>query len=96
MLPSEYLSVLQVLVPTEALVAWCQEQKSGRRLGKNFKRRKDFLRDLEMLPDGFPATWEDPLPDNLITATQVTAQHLPSPQRSIQAILICKGPFTSQ
>ena len=63
--------VVQVLVPTEALVAWCQEQKSGRRLGKNFKRRKDFLRDLEMLPDGFPVTLSEPLPDSLITATQV-------------------------
>ena len=63
---------LQVYLPTEALVAWCQEQKSGRRLGKNFKRRKDFLRELDMLPDGFPITWEDPLPDNLITATQAS------------------------
>jgi len=66
-----YLHVLQVYVPTEALVAWCQEQKSGRRLGKNFKRRKDFLRDLGMLPDGFPVTLEDPITDSLVTVTQV-------------------------
>ena len=65
------IGTLQSLLPTEALVAWCQEQKSGRRLGKNFKRRKDFLRDLDMLPDGFPVTLEEPLPDDLITATQV-------------------------
>ena len=67
----ETLHVLQTLLPTEALTAWCQEQKSGRRIGKNFKRRKDFLRDLDMLPDGFPVTSEEPLPDSLITATQV-------------------------
>ena len=64
-------SLLQVHLPTETLVALCQEQKSGRRLGKNFKRRKDFLRDIDMLPEGFPVTMQDPIPDSLVTVTQV-------------------------
>lgn len=58
-------------LPTETLVALCQEQKSGRRLGKNFKRKKDFLRDMGLLPEGFPVTASDPIPDSLITVTQV-------------------------
>ena len=64
-------SLLQVHLPTETLVALCQEQKSGRRLGKNFKRRKDFLKDIDMLPVGFPVTMQDPIPDSLVTVTQV-------------------------
>lgn len=63
--------LLQVHLPTETLVALCQEQKSGRRLGKNFKRRKDFLKDVDMLPEGFPISIQDPIPDSLVTVTQV-------------------------